>query len=419
MAIVRWALVALMAVAAVGAWSWYAAQAGAAAPGTSYHCPMHATIVAAQKGECPICGMDLVPVGRNDASGAHHPGEGDRAGADAAAPPGLAPVELGADQIQRSGIATAPAMRERLAVKLRAPGTVGADEDRLVSVSTRFSGYIESVVAAETGQTVRRGDVLARIFSPDLAGAQQAYVNAVSWAEKRPTIVGPNTAPDGDLRPEARARLEKLGVAPEDIEAIAASRRPLPALSVRAPVSGHVVRGAALKGLFAPRGLELYRIADLSKVWVVADVYETEVGRVRVGQRASFEVAAYPGQRFDGTVSRVRPSVDPRTRTLQARLEVQNPGLRLRPGMSGEVTLELGAGDAIVVPRDAVLDTGAAQYVFVAKDGGRFEPRSVKAGRSDGDHVAVEGLAEGERVVTAASFLVDAESRLRAAVQGL
>jgi Cu(I)/Ag(I) efflux system membrane fusion protein len=473
MAIVRWALVGLMAVAAVTTWSGYVARSGIVAAETRYHCPMHPQIVTAQRGECPVCGMDLVPAERGDASGPHRSGA-EAGEATAAAPPsargeaapaalytcpmhpdlattdpkarcpecgmkllakaapaaaaaapapatlaGVAPIELSPERVQLAGMKTALAVRERLTPRIRTAGFVSASEDGLVSVATRYSGWIESPANAQTGQAVREGDVLARVYSPDLVNAQQAYVNAIKWLDTPPTVVGPNTAPNGDLRPDARARLELLGIAPQDIDAIAATRQPQRVVNVRAPVRGYVVRKNAVKGLYVTPGLELFQLADLSRVWVIADVYETEIDRVRVGQRASFEAAAYPGHRFEGTVQLIYPAVNPGTRTLQARLELGNPELKLRPGMYGDVTLELGAADAIVVPRDAIVDTGEVQYVFLAKGGGRFEPRRVRLGASGGDKISVvEGLAEGDRVVTTATFLVDSESRLRAAIQG-
>jgi Cu(I)/Ag(I) efflux system membrane fusion protein len=464
MAVVRWALVGLMAVAAVSAWSWYVARSGVISAEARFHCPMHPQIVTAQKGECPVCGMDLVPVSGAVAS---RPAAGDAARAPDAAPPpdasaqaaaftcpmhpdfvtpdpkarcpecgmkltprapaapapqrlaGLAPVELSLERIQLSGMKTALAARERLAVSLRAAGFVSADENGLVSVTTRYSGWIESTANAQTGQAVRRGDVLARVYSPELVNAQQAYANAVRWLDTPPAVAGPNTAPNGDLRPDARARLELLGVAPEDLDAIAATKQPQRAVAVRAPAKGYVVRRNAQKGLYVTPGFELFQLADLSKVWVIADLAESEIDRVRVGQPASLEVAAYPGQRFQGTVQFIYPAVNPGTRTLQARLELPNPAMKLRPGMYGDVTLEAGAAEAVVVPREAVVDTGEVQYVFVARGGGRFEPRRVRLGPSSGDKVAViDGLAGGERVVTTANFLLDSESRLRAAVEG-
>jgi RND family efflux transporter MFP subunit len=460
MAIVRWAIVALMALAAGGAWLYHARTASGPglAAGQQYLCPMHPQIVADQKGECPICGMDLVPAGAGDAPAAAKGAAGhapawaagqytcpmhlDFVTRDPAArcpecgmklvarpPPlaapapvaGLAPVELTPERIQLMGMRTATAARRPLASTLRAVGFVAANETGLVSVSTRYSGWIETLSVGQTGQLVRKGEVLATVYSPEMVSAQQVFLNAVKWSDQRggAPAAGPQIA--NDLERDARQRLELAGVAAEDVDAIAQTGQPQRSVNLRSPVRGYVARKEVVKGLYVQPGTELFQIADLSTVWVLVDVHERELARARVGQKAVFEVAAYPGRRFPGTVQFLYPALNTGSRTLQARIELQNPGLALRPGMYGDVTLDTGAGagEAVVVPVDALVDTGEQQYLFVDRGGGRFEPRAVRAGATGGGQVAIlEGLAEGERVVTTANFLLDSESRLRAAVEG-
>jgi multidrug efflux pump subunit AcrA (membrane-fusion protein) len=510
MAVLRWALVALMGLAAVGAWTYFAADSGLVRTEQRYHCPMHPQIVTTHKGECPICGMDLVPIpagsaapaaaGGAPAAGAAPPGasaaeghadhpeytcpmhpefvttdpkarcpecgmklvprepaagaqaghadhpeytcpmhpefvttdpkarcpecgmklvprEPDAGAAAGGGVAGLAPVELTTDRIQLSGMRTAIATRETLAPVIRTAGFVAADEKRLVSVTTRVTGWIESLGSAETGKLVGKGEVLATLYSPDLVNAQQVFLNALRWSEG-PTL---QQRPSGvtDLERDARARLAVLGVSPQDIDAVAQAGKPLPSMNVRAPARGHITRRAAVQGLYVSPGTELFQIADLSTVWVLADVYEREIARVKVGQRAVFESSAWPGERFVGKVTFLSPALNTGTRTLQARLEFRNADLRLRPGMYGDVSIDLGAEEAVTIPREALVDTGEVQYVFVSKSGGRFEPRRVVPGWSGGDKVAIlKGLAEGEHVVTTATFLLDSESRLRAAIEG-
>jgi Cu(I)/Ag(I) efflux system membrane fusion protein len=286
-----------------------------------------------------------------------------------------------------AGLRTAVAARARLAPTLTAVGFVVADERSVVSVSVPFSGWIESLGDVEAGERVEQGALLATVFCPDTRGAQRSYLAR---------------SPRGE--PAAGTEAEP---------------GPLTQLvPVRAPIRGHVVRRAALRGSYVQPGVELFRLADLSAVSVVAEVYETEIARVRAGQRAVLETGAYPGAEFAGTVSVVEPAVA-HTRALRVRIALPNPGARLRPGMFGEVTLHLGGREELVVPEDALLDAGEIQYVFVSRGGGRFEPRRVRLGEAAGGRVAIlEGLAEGERVVTAASFLLDSESRLRAGVRG-
>jgi len=453
MALVRWSLVALMAVTAVAAWTWHvrSTMPGAAVAGAQFICPMHPQIVTDRKGECPICGMDLVPAGAAKAAGAPgtagaaeytcpmHPAfvTGDpkarcpdcgmklvaRAQAPAPPPgaagvPGLAPVDLSSDRIQLIGMKTALAERRPLGNTFRAIGFVSPNEAGLVSVTARFSGWVESLGVGQTGQLVRQGEVLASIYSPEMLNAQQVFLNAVKWSDRKAGGVqnGPVTS---DLERDARLRLELLGVATEDVEAIAKAGVPQRAINVRAPVRGYVARKAVLRGLYVQSGAELFQLADLSTVWVLVDVYESEISRVSLGQKAVLELSAYPGEKFTGTVQFIYPALNTGSRTLQARLEFRNPGLKLRPGMYGDVTLEAAGGDAVVVPVDALIDTGEHQYVFVDRGGGRFEPRAVRAATArDGLVAILTGLAAGERVVTTANFLLDSESRLRAAVEG-
>jgi multidrug efflux pump subunit AcrA (membrane-fusion protein) len=310
------------------------------------------------------------------------------------------------------------ASRTQLGATVRAVGYVTAAESGLVSVTARFGGWIEDLAVGQTGQLVQRGEVLASIYSPDALNAQQVFLNAVKWSGQKGPAAGGQPA-TGDLERDARLRLELLGIAPQDIDALLAGGQPLRALKLRSPVRGYVARRSALRGNFVAAGTELFQIADLSTVWVLVDVYEGDIARLRVGQQASFELKAYPGRPFAGRVGFIYPALNTGSRTLQARVELRNPSLELRPGMFGDVTLELGAAEALVIPSEALIDTGEQQYVFVDRGGGHFEPRRVKAGWSgDGRSAVLEGLVEGERVVTTASFLLDSESRLRAAVEG-
>jgi Cu(I)/Ag(I) efflux system membrane fusion protein len=327
-------------------------------------------------------------------------------------------VELSADRIQLMGMRTAVATLEPLGTSLRAVGFVTANEAGLVSVSIRFSGWVESLNVAQTGQLVQRGEQLMTVYSPEMLNAQTVFLNAVKWSgPKNANPAIPQLATD--LERDPRLRLELFGIAKEDIEAIVTAGVPQRTVPIRAPMRGYVARKNVLKGLFVQAGSELFQLADLSTVWVLVDVSEAELGRVRLGQAATFETSSAPGQRYTGKVQFINPVINSGSRTLQARVELPNPRLELRPGLFGDVTLETGAAEAVVIPADALVDTGEHRYVFVDRGGGRFEPRAVRTGASGGGKVAVlDGLAAGERVVTKASFLLDSESRLRAAVEG-
>lgn len=463
MAIVRWALVALMALAALAAWVSFAgtggrpaAQASAAA---QFHCPMHPAVLEDRPGACPICGMDLVPVAAAPAGGGAAPAAPVAAApapaaahagrfwcpmhpevssddpearcpkcggmkllpraAPPAAPapagvPGLAAVALDPARTQLIGVRTARATRQRLAAQVRAVGFVTADEKRLALVTARFTGFVQRLLVSQSGERVEKGQVLATVYSQELVSAQQVFLNSVKWADKQGS-----GGVQGGVEYDARKRLELLGVAAEDVAEIGRRGQPLLDVPLRAPVTGYVARKAALPGLYVQPGTELFQLADLSTVWVAADVYERDLDRVQVGQRTRLTLPSRPGETFTGRVQLVYPAVNPESRTVQARMEFRNPGLRLKPGMYADVLLDVPGVEAVTVPVDAVVDTGELQYVFLARPGGRFEPRAIRLGaRGDGRVAVAEGLAEGDEVVTTANFLVDSESRLRAAVEG-
>jgi Cu(I)/Ag(I) efflux system membrane fusion protein len=315
------------------------------------------------------------------------------------------------------GLRTAAVTRARLAPRLRTVGFVSADERRVALVTARVTGWVEKLAVGQTGERVEKGQVLATLYSPELVTAQQVYLNATRWSDKGAAPGAGGTT--SSLESDARKRIELLGVDKAELAELAKRGQPITSLPLRAPVAGWVAKKTALPGLYLQPGTELFQIADLSTVWVIADVYERDMARVKVGQAARFEPGALPGERFEGRVDLVYPAVSPESRTLQARVALRNPGLKLRPGMFGDVSIALTESDALTAPEEALVDTGELQYVFVAQGGGRLEPRAVRAGaRADGRVQLLEGVAEGERVVTTANFLVDSESRLRAAVEG-
>jgi len=466
MAVARWALVAVLAAVAIGAWGyhWARQSSGATVADASFQCPMHPAVMTTDAGQCPVCGMDLVPI----APGAKappapasqppphgHPAEGaywcpmhpevtsddpearcEKCGGMKLMPrvppetkpagdaqgrgvPGLVPVVIPQERTQLLGMRTAKVVRETLSPELRAVGFVTPDEFRLAIVNARFAGWIEELSVTQYSPHVRKGDVLATVYSPELLSLQQAFVNSVRWSQVGVPSSATANIRDLNVQDDPRLKLHLLGIADEDLEEIARSLQPARAMRIRAPTSGWVVKSAAVKGLYVEPGVELFQIADLSTVWVIAEVYEYEMRRVRRGQKARLELTAHPDETFAGRVQYLYPTVNPATRTMQVRLEFRNPGMKLRPGMFGDVLIRLGETPALTVPAEAVVDTGEVQYVLVAKEGGRFEPRRIRAGTRAGPKVEVlSGLSEGETVVTTANFLIDSESRLRAAIQG-
>ncbi|HEY8925759.1 MAG TPA: efflux RND transporter periplasmic adaptor subunit [Polyangia bacterium] len=432
MAIVRWGLVALTALVAAGTIMHFAGvRLGAAktqASGQLYQCPMHPAVVQDHPGQCPICSMTLVPKARGPAKPSSSIETGAAAAGQSTAPapvPGLAGVDLTPERIQLIGMKTAVVKREALGGELRTVGAVEASERGLAQVTTRFSGWIQSLKVSATGERVRRGQVLATIYSPDVLRAEQELLVTRGWTSTGPGASGvhDHQAPIAGLEDGARRRLELLGISSQEIDEIAKSGKPVEAMAIRSPVEGFVVAKNALVGVAVQPGTVLFQVADLSTVWVTADIYEQDISRIHVGQRARLELTAYPGEMHSGKVQFVYPTLDPANRTLKVRLEFRNrfdrSGPRLRPGMFGTVHLDLPATTGLMVAAEAVVDTGDTHYLFVAKGGGHFEPRAVKVGARVKDRVEVlSGVAEGETVVTTGNFLVDSESRLRAAIEG-
>ena len=416
--VLRWALIALMAAAAVGAWIGYArAESRFAQSADQYQCPMHPAVLLDRPGECVICGMALVPVGHAPPRGSEKPAAAvvERLPGDPGGPvPGLVTVDIGPERTQLVGMRTAKVTRQRLTTQLRTVGFVSADDSSVAIATTRFSGWVEGVPVAQ-GQHVEKGEVLATLSGPELLTAQQVYLAARGWAAKQK---GPGPGAAASSAEEENNALQRLGIAQRDIDRVARGNRPLPTMPIRAPISGHVARRNVLKGLYVQPGTELFQIVDLTRVWVVADVYEQHATRLQLGQGAQLFLAAHPGEAFSGKIDFIYPALDPETHTLQARMQLPNPELKLRPGMYGDVLIDVPAAETLTVPAEAVIDTGASQYVFVAGPNGRFDPRVVRLGeRAAGRVQVLEGLEGDEVVVTTANFLVDSESRLRAAVE--
>jgi Cu(I)/Ag(I) efflux system membrane fusion protein len=429
MSIVRWVLVAITALVAVGSIVSYSGiHSGAAKSEPSrrlYHCPMHPSIVQDHPGECPICGMTLVP--NLEGNGKAPP---PKAAAGAAPVPGLSAVDLTPERIQLIGMKTAVVKREALGGELRTVGVVAPNERGLTQITTRFAGWIEKLLVSETGEHVRRGQALATIYSPDVLRAEQELLVASGWnvggaPDARPThadLHGGEGLTAG-LAANARRRLELLGISAQEIDEVLRTGKAVDAIAIRSPAEGYVVGKNAVAGVAVQPGTVLFEVADLSQVWVTADVYEQDISRLRVGQPARLELTSFPGESHAGKVRFIYPVLDASNRTLRVRLEFKNRfdknGPRLRPGMYGTVYLDLPSTNGLMVPAEAVVDTGEMHYVFVAKEGGHFEPREVKIGARVKDRVEVtSGVAEGETVVTTGNFLVDSESRLRAAIEG-
>lgn len=346
----------------------------------------------------------------------------ERAAPSVAAPEGTprVPVTLDVRRQQLIGVRTARAQRVMLTPEVRAVGTVRYDESRLTEINVRTDGWIRELRADYTGKAIRRGEPLFALYSPELIATQEEYLLAVRG----------QTQATGGQMPElreystrlveaARERLFRWDMAPADVQALEQRGSAFETVAVRSPVSGVIVEKTAVEGMHVAAGQTLFRVADLSVVWVEADVYERDMAAVRVGQAATVTLDAYPDQRFLGRATYIYTFVEEQTRTVKVRFEFPNPRGLLKPGMYANVQLKGAAMAALSVPADAVLDSGTEQVVFVALGNGYFEPRRVTAGRRMGDAVEItEGLKEGEEVADGATFFLDSESQLRAAARG-
>ncbi len=419
-------------------------------------CGMHPQVIQDEPGQCPICGMDLVPLrdqGDGGAAGAGQSGGGsgereilfyrnpmdpsitspvprkDDMGmdyvpvyadeAEAAASQG-AVVTIDPAVQQNMNVTTTKVTRTDITRQIRTVGYLDYDQERMVSVTTKYPGFIEKTYANYIGQPVKRGQPLFEIYSPELVQTEQELLSAARYVQ---TLSG---APEevreraGKLLEAARQRLAWWDITADQIRRMEETGQVFRTLTVVAPASGVVMkRMAGLEGMAVRPGMEVLHIADMSNLWMTVEVFEDQLAWVDVGSPATISLTYYPGETFRGRVRYIEPEVSEKTRTIQLTLAVPNPGGRLRVGMYATVTFEpVAARNAIAVPSNAVLRTGERNVVIVALGNGRFAPREVVLGpQGDGFVQVLEGLNDGDEVVTSAQFLIDSESNLREAIQ--
>ena len=335
---------------------------------------------------------------------------------------GVPLVKISVDKVQKLGVRTEPAAQRELTRTVRAVGIVQANERGLYTVAPRFEGWIQKLYVNTTGQAVRKGQPLMDIYSPDLITAQQEYLIAVkgmqSVKEGSPEV----QASMHQLMESALQRLRNWDISEAELKQLQKDGKTRQYLTLRSQANGVVLEKPSIEGKRFMAGEMLYQIADLSSVWLLAEVFEQELGLVRQGQAVKIRLDAYPDKVFTGTVTFIYPTVTPETRTAKVRIELPNPGGLLKPAMyaSVEMASTRSDGQALAVPDSAVLDTGARQLVLVQREEGRFEPRTVKTGtRADGYIEVLEGIKAGENVVVSANFLIDAESNLKAVIGGM
>jgi len=369
-----------------------------------YRCPMHPSVVADHPGDCPICGMPLERVPDSERSG----------------PPPSAASPISPERIQLNGVRTAVVERRALGGALDLVGWVAPDETRLERVQLRAPGWVRELFVARVGEEVALRQPLLSIYSPDVYQSEQEYL--IAMGERATAKSGDAMESMDHSAPAAaasRTRLQLLGVPPEEIHRLEKEHLAQATLALRSPVAGTVLERGITSGQYVGAETPLFTIADLSRVWVLVDLYAMDVARVGPGDRAVFTSDALPGRSIEGRVDFLYPTVSSATRTSKARVSLANHDGALRPGMYGRVRIAGRAAPVLVVPSEAVINTGENAYLFVAHPGGRFEPRVVSTGWRDGAWVQVlHGVSEGDTVAASASFLIDSESRLKAALAG-
>lgn len=450
-------IIVLLLVSLAGSVAWYALReddhaahngADPQAAKQQYTCGMHPMIITDEPGNCPICGMALTPVKAGTVGEEAGNASGERKIKYWVAPmdptyirdePGKSPMgmdlvpvyedeapagaTIAIDPVtaQNMGVRTAMVTRRDLHRLIRTVGRVDYDEPKLTSVNAKVDGWIEKLYVAETGQLVKKGQPLLELYSPKLVAAQQEYLLALRNRDVlKDSSFSEITAGGERLLEAARQRLRYWDISDRQIRQLEKNGQVRKTLTLYAPYKGVVTMKMAMPGQHIKAGQELFRIGDISKVWVYADIYEYELPWIKVGQQAEVILPFVGGKTLSAKISTIYPYVEPKTRTVKARLEFANPGLELKPDMYVNVRIQAQkVQDALAVPGEAVLHSGEKQRVFVAPGEGKFEPREVKTGVQDreGYIQITQGLIEGERVVTSAQFLFDSESRLREAIQ--
>jgi len=448
------------AIGGAGAWYWIARGGGhvhspSEKDGTveamkqQYTCAMHPFVLSDKPGDCPICGMALTPVRSDSGQSTGTGGEKKekkikywvapmdpnyRSDKPGKSPMGmdLVPVyedgggeegtiRVDPNTVQSIGVRTAAVTTGELKKTIRTVGKVAYDESRITSVNSKVTGWIEKLHVDTTGQEVRKGQPLIDIYSPDLVSAQQEYLIARGHLEKVKDSPFPDVVKSArELLASARKRLDYWDIDDAQVGKLERTGEVRKTLTLYSPFHGVVVSKAVFDGTRVMTGMELFRIADISRIWVQADVYEYELPWVKQGVPATVTLDYLPGKKFHGTVTYVYPYLEGKTRTATARIELVNPGIQLKPEMYAHVELAPRvAGKTVLIPSDAVIRSGVRNVVFIDKGEGRFQPREVSLGLEgeEGTVQVLSGLSGGERIVVSAQFLLDSESSLKEALK--
>lgn len=369
--------------------------------------PMHPDYKSDKPGIAPDCGMELVPKYADEVEALKdHP---------------AGTVMLSPQKQQLIGVRTAEVRHEHLTHTIRTVGRIEADETRIARVHVKISGWVEKVYVDFVGKLVRKGEPLFTLYSPELVSTQQEFLIAQRGERYLSDSPYPEVAGGAQsLLRSARGRLRLWDISEQQIRELEETGQVRRTMTLYSPIDGFVLHRNVFEQVYVEPKTALYEIADLSSVWVYVDIYEYELPYVRLGQPASMRLSYLQGKSYSGRVTYIYPTLDPKTRTARVRLEFANPEFELKPDMFADVELRADYGTHLVVPAEAVLDSGVRQIVFVAKPGGFFEPREVQVGaRIEDRYIILHGLKPGEIVVTSGNFLIDSESRLSSATGGM
>ncbi|RMG59219.1 MAG: efflux RND transporter periplasmic adaptor subunit [Deltaproteobacteria bacterium] len=372
---------------------------------TLYTCPMHPFIITEEPGACPICGMTLVPV----KGGGEEKAEEENA------------IKISPVVKQNMGIRTGVVEEKPLVRLVRTYGRVTYDEKKISVVNTKVMGWIEKLYVNETGQFVKKGDPLLEIYSPGLVATEREYLIALEHREEVQGSPYREVVESAEkLLQAARERLLLWDIGEDEIAKLEKTRRVEKTLTITSPATGFVIAKNAFEGTHVKKGAELFRVADLSTLWVEGDVYEFELPWVRVGQDVDVTLDYIPGRTFHGKISYIYPYLEGKTRTARVRVEVENEGNVLKPDMYAHLTIHADLKKtSLVVPTEAVLRTGVRNIVFIEKGEGEFIPREVTLGVDLGDGLVevASGLERGEKIVLSGQFMLDSESSIREAIR--
>lgn len=374
-----------------------------------YTCPMHPFIIKDKPGTCPICGMELIKkLADAQTSAVQTPEQKQQADM-------LGQVSVSAVQRVMANVATVEAKKSTLNKEIDAVGIVQYDQSRQAKVTAWIAGRIDRLEVNTVGALVSRDKPVAEVYSPDLVATQQEYLLAVKSRDQLKNSSIPSISQNGDgLVASARQRLMLFGVKERQIAALEKAGKPNISLPVYTPISGIVIEKLVQQGQYVNVGEVLFNIADLSKVWVEVEVYENEFPNVHLGQQVEIRSQSFPGKPFIGKIAYIYPFLDPKTRTVKARVEMPNPGMKLKPDMFVNAVIKVPLGSAIVVPVTAVMDTGKRQVVWVESSPGVFEPRDVEVGQRTDDKIQIlSGIRTGDKVAVSGGYLIDSESQLK------